>query len=429
MSRSSRTAGLVGITLVAVLGCRGDDDAGASASTSADDSTAANTTGAPARECVTNPNGGDVCFVRELLPAELDGLLPGSIVDLDADGSDELVLLHGDRDECGSTSLNCMVVARHDADAGVAVLTTDRTWSNLQDFQFFRADADGDGREDVWRSWTHGSYELHVSVGDGVGPREQIEVFDGFGTLPVPIDVDLDGMVEVLAQTNGQAQLFRRSGDEWLPVGEGMPLPNCHDIYRAAVDDFDGDGADDVAVLGSNTGCDPYPVAYDPDFHVVSVLRSDPATGILAWVGSYPTGGISWTIWSGDVDGDGITDLVLEPYDTPYSILRGRGDATFDAAFVATEVDGEPVDFGVAGLGDMDRDGVVELIITAGDDAKIIGGVWSPLTDARGAVLSYDAGWITNVGDVDGDGRTDVLVQSDVPLQPKESGVLFKIVD
>jgi hypothetical protein len=108
----------------------------------------------------------------------------------------------------------------------------------------------------------------------------------------------------------------------------------------------------------------------------------------------------------GDVDGDGLFDLVFATSSTESSIYLGVGDGTFALASTL------PGPYGRAALFDLDGDGVLDLISisTSVVTRKGLGG------GAFGPPMSVPAGTYPNfiaLGDIDHDGLVDLVLASE----------------
>jgi hypothetical protein len=137
-----------------------------------------------------------------------------------------------------------------------------------------------------------------------------------------------------------------------------------------------------------------------------------------------------------DLDGDGIDDLILPAVDAPARTLawiHHEGLPPADRAdwdVVVTRPDAPVWSrwHGTAAGGDLDGDGVDELILGAGGDLERFGTVWVAALDGAAGILSVadlsgrawsgdapeDAvGTALASGDLDGDGYDDVVVRGD----------------
>jgi len=229
---------------------------------------------------------------------------------------------------------------------------------------------------------------------------------------------------------------------DWAFVGEsgGYQLG----VSVAGGGDVDGDGRDDVllgalgadtrgylhVVLGSVGGSGTTPISM--------------ANYTLAGEGEGDNAGIS-SAMAGDVDGDGLADLVIGAYGRDaagqasggaYIVLASDLDAV-DASdlglashrFTGQDA-GDLAGFAVSGAGDVDGDGVSDVLIGAdcnGDGGELAGKAYLVLggnlgeTTAGSLVLADTqlvgeapgdraGGSVSAAGDIDGDSRGDVLV-------------------
>lgn len=170
--------------------------------------------------------------------------------------------------------------------------------------------------------------------------------------------------------------------------------------------DVDGDGRTDiVADRGSASPNDLIEVFSGADG---SLLYEVPTTWGYGWVGDYP----------GDFDADGHDDFMVGFSGSAGQTLRvvsGRDASTLHTPpFAATTGF-----WSFGGCGDMDADGHDDYGIMQGSDAP--GGVpritfysgrdHTSLGSFSSNLLDY-SGWLTPVGDVNGDGHADVLAGS-----------------
>lgn len=126
-----------------------------------------------------------------------------------------------------------------------------------------------------------------VAVGYFCGPNRPLDaVIDSWGTAEVELLVG-----------DGRGDL--RNGPRF-PAGPGSDMP-----LRSA--DFNGDGKPDIAM--PDTGIGRW------NANTVSVLLGDGQCGFRPARGSpFPAGAVPWSVAVGDLNHDGIPDLVLVPY-------------------------------------------------------------------------------------------------------------------
>jgi len=312
-------------------------------------------------------------------------------------------------------------------------------------------DLDGDGDLDALRSSSglHDPLALHLGNGDGTF-RDATEGagLDGQtgGNALVPGDYDGDGDRDVLVLRGGglgdagalPLSLLRNEGDgRFRDVTRAAGLLRFHPAEAAAWGDLDLDGDLDLVVGNQTTvdsGSHPNEVFVNAgDGTFVERARE------LGAAAAGRTSGVAL----GDVDGDGDLDLYLTRLDGPGLLLRNAGtgpdgalrpfeDATRDSGLGAPRWARAPLFF------DADDDGDLDLFVGDGgravdgfdlllDDvvADLLGlpsaadrprlflgrgdGTFEDATAASGldrVMLTRAAG----TGDLDGDGRLDLLV-------------------
>ncbi|NLF24188.1 MAG: hypothetical protein GX589_00830, partial [Deltaproteobacteria bacterium] len=128
--------------------------------------------------------------------------------------------------------------------------------------------------------------------------------------------------------------------------------------------------------------------------------------------------GVSWAVTLGDVNGDGVLDLVSAgsakyggSSQSQTSVMIGRGDGTFgDKRTFATETGN--TSFAVS-LEDVNGDGVLDLVTAGGAHSSVlIGNGDSSFGDKR--TFATDVGSDFSLGDVNGDGVLDLVTAGGV---------------
>lgn len=309
--------------------------------------------------------------------------------DLDNDGHDDLVVLHG-----ASYAALTYYFGRA-ARSGEYVMDSARTpTSRFKPDAIALGDVNGDGCVDLayadpGSSWMIGGLAVHpgtCSVRRPVSPLPQRAACtrrDAGGSFDAGVGADVlwrhDSKGTVVVWPAADADLSGYRGtvrdQAWSIVARG---------------DLDGDGQQDIVWRNTVTGSN------------VAWASADPATPrVLAHVPSQ-----AWQIaGAADFDGDGRDDLFWRNAQTGANAIWPGGDHRTQP--VVASVTGH---WQVAGFGDFDRDGRHDVFwrnASSGANAIWGGG------DARarlGVMGISDVAWeVAGIGDVDGDGRDDVF--------------------
>lgn len=215
-------------------------------------------------------------------------------------------------------------------------------------------------------------------------------------------DFDGDGAMDIAAgSSTGGVGVLLNNGDGTFregPVGTDRMYP-----WSLVAADFNGDGRQDLAIASNGGG----------------------GTTVLPGNGDGTFGAASFHITrggteaaTGDFNGDGLVDLaVASTSDTGVSVLVGRGDGTFEAearhgpnlramALAAGDLDGDGLDDLVAATYEYrEKTGWLEhgelAVLLAGGGGSFLPAVHYAAGNSPRAIA---------VGDVDADGRADVIV-------------------
>lgn len=222
-------------------------------------------------------------------------------------------------------------------------------------------------------------FDESVGIGDLNGDGQQ-EIF--FFSRSIPSS-NTPARWVILEPTGGPATdastLFRKT-----VIENPSFIPHDRSIYSYVVDDFDGDGINDIAYSGN---------------HVHTTVMFGNGDFTFRDATQYYTH--TFQLDSGDFNGDGVTDLVamwgwgflsysVRPYQ---SVLYGRGDGTFSEMNGFTAV----ANINLAAIGDFNGDGRDDL---AGTPDQTQGVAFASQPQGVSDIAS---------GDLNGDGKEDLV--------------------
>ena len=290
------------------------------------------------------------------------------------------------------------LLAQSDPERPYAVLTKMPSMA----FEVWPADFNEDGITDLVAGRVSSDIVVAIGLGDGTFASER-PIAAGVG-LPVGVgDLNRDGFIDILSsivQPNGTVTAtFILSGN-----GNGTFAPAMASSLRvdapAYVVDFNGDAVQDVVGLGIDE-VRVYPGISDFMFGTPSVMR----TGIM------PA-----NLVPADLNADGLVDVAAVTQEgRSVDLFINVGGFDFTRTTIPLGHQG----LGIT-AGDMDRDGIIDLVASGGDLVGSVACDWASgfvflLRGNGDGTFQSPVAFATNrgprsvvIGDFNGDGRRDV---------------------
>ena len=308
-------------------------------------------------------------------------------------------------------------------------------------------DLTGDGLPDLLITNTDDG-TVTLLVGDGSGRFPRRRTFSA-GENPVDLalgDLDGDGDLDaaVANHETDYVTLLRSDGQGGLEPFSQSPRHLDLDLHPHAVliADLDldghpdllvddrrgeailllrgaGDGRFDLDVLQFSVGGDPYrgmvlaDLNLDGHLDLITPNREEVAIVLRVNDGGFaePVGipaDRPFEVRVGDLDGDGVPDLVVATEPGPVSVLGGKGDGTFRAepVFEQRWAAGAKA----VAIGDFDGDGIDDAAVTNWNshDVLVLFGGSNEVRTAR--VPGGENPWGVTAADLTGDGAAELLV-------------------
>lgn len=263
------------------------------------------------------------------------------------------------------------------------------------------ADFNGDGNLDVASVGINGAVNnvLRLVYGNGDG------TFSGETTFDEPVggsemtiaDFNNDNILDIAVSGTlaSQASIFLGNGDGTFQ--DALTTSIGTEPGSIQTGDFNGDGNTDLVVADTKSSEDTISVIYG---NGDGTFRDETTIDLESGIETY-------SVKTGDLDGDGILDIVATGVGTNNAnILLGNGDGTFQTYTSHAVGAGDYLD-----LADLNNDDILDLITVS----SIGNTVYTSIGNGDGtfqAITSSDSGgatFETLTGDYNGDGVLDVI--------------------
>ena len=337
-------------------------------------------------------------------------------------------------------------------DGGWASETQTFGWGNgwFMQHPALTGDFNGDGRTDFTVSIDPGSsYDGTVQaltfISQGNGQWNSIRRSTGLDTIWIDSypalagDLNADGRTDlVLRRYDSGVQIRTLLSDGDYSQGTGDWAQSQHsstwdndwlDQYPAVMGDVDADGDDDM-ILRAYSGDNVQVLTFLAQDDGTWTTSKHPTSWSGDWLDAYPSSytgsihgdGATPPVLAGDVNGDGTTDLIFRfREDVPngfqtHTAFSERG--LWHAEYMANGWGNGWVDSYPALTGDINSDGLTDMVMRNGDGTKVLAaisqgdGTWATSQDLS-AVWAQASDRMAVNGDVNGDGNMDMLLFDD----------------
>ncbi len=299
-----------------------------------------------------------------------------------------------------------------------------------------------EGVSDARDSRLRGKLRNHLFRNNGDGTFTDVTSEAGVGGNQYSIgcaagDYDNDGNVDLLVLNYGHNELFHNNGNgKFTEVAASAGLSGEHFSVSAVWLDFDGDGYLDIfignyvkynranAPFGDSAADFPGPLSYQGDSNLLLHNNGNGTfSDVTREMGVWKPDGRSMGVTASDFDNDGKLEL-LSANDSMANYYfqmnrHGQYDERALEMNLAYGENGENVAHMGAAVGDLNRDGLLDIFITNLRDSSVLlqrpnGGSFEMSTDGAGlgATRGQYSAWSSALFDFDHDGWLDIFVSN-----------------
>jgi FG-GAP-like repeat/FG-GAP repeat len=270
----------------------------------------------------------------------------------------------------------------------------------------FFADFNGDGKMDF--AGTSEGYQMTVYLSSGSTYASYNLTASAYSSCnSIAADLNGDGKPEIISANcnDDSITVYVNNGDGSFQSGVNYSVPGAGYVepYGLAVADFNRDGKNDVIVSLGYAG------------QIALFKGKGDATLTIPTI-AFNTGGFPWeTPLVADFNGDGFLDIMESDDTFTMAYLQGYGDGTFKTSrsYYPPETDGDSYSYSIA-TGDFNGDGFPDIVLGQSADSSSLPGIVVFLANADGSLRSgVTYGTSTSldyvaVADFNGDGKLDI---------------------
>lgn len=273
-------------------------------------------------------------------------------------------------------------------------------------------DINGDGRADLIAGNSGQPDRLYLNNGTASpfeGVTGQNITTDSFNTRSLAVgDVDGDGDLDLVVGYNAESpRLYLNNGSPTEPF-EGVTgiilIPDTFDSNGLALEDMDGDGDLDV-ILG---------ISNRKTLLLLNNGSSEPFLDVEPQPVSDDVN-LATSVAVGDVNGDGVPDVVVGNFNQPNRLYLNNGTASPFDGVAGADISSNTDSTRAIAVGDVDGDG--DLDVVSGNSAHVNriylnNGTQAPFEGVTGIDVSQTVfqTFGVSLGDVEGDGDLDLIV-------------------